>query len=156
MRFRELRESDHATVTAAVDGWWGGRPVSEKLPRLFFRLFPETSFAVEKDGELVAFLVGIVGSPAEEAYVHFVGVHPEHRAGGLGRGLYERFFEAARSSGCRSVRAITSPVNADSIAFHGRMGFEVVEGGSQVAGVSVYPDYDGDGKQKVVFEKNLL
>ncbi len=155
MRFRELRESDHATVVATVDDWWGGRPVADKLPRLFFRLFRETSFAVEEDGEFVAFLIGIVGSPADDAYVHFVGVHPEHRSGGLGRRLYERFFEEASSRGCRSVRAITSPVNEGSIAFHGRMGFGIVEGDSRVDGLSVHSDYDGDGKEKVVFERGL-
>lgn len=155
MRFRGLRESDHATVIAVVDGWWGGRPVADKLPRLFFRLFCETSFAVEEDGDLVAFLIGIVGSPADEAYVHFVGVHPEHRLGGLGRRLYEEFFEKAHGRGCRSVRAITSPVNGGSIAFHERMGFEVVGGDRQTGGVSVHPDYDGDGKEKVVFRRDL-
>lgn len=155
MRFRELRESDHATVIAAVDEWWGGRHVADKLPRLFFRLFRETSFAVQEDGELVAFLVGIVGSPPDEAYVHFVGVHPEHRSGGIGRRLYEHFFEEASRRGCRSVRAITSPVNRGSIAFHGRMGFEVVQGDLGMEGVSVHSDYDGDGKEKVVFRRNL-
>ena len=155
MRFRELRESDHATVTAVVDEWWGGRPVADKLPRLFFRLFPGTSFAVEENGELVAFLVGIVGSPADEAYVHFVGVHPEHRSGGLGRGLYEKFFAEARSRGCRLVRAITSPVNKGSIAFHRRMGFEILEGDRENDGVNVHSDYDGDGKEKVVFRRGL-
>lgn len=155
MKFRELRESDHATVTAVVDRWWGGRSVVDKLPRLFFQLFPETSFAVEEDGELVAFLVGVIGSPAADAYIHFVGVHPERRSGGLGRRLYERFFEEARSRGCRSVRAITSPVNEGSIAFHGRMGFEIVEGDSRVDGLSVHSDYDGDRKEKVVFERAL-
>ena len=69
MNIRQLREADHGPVVAVVDDWWGGRRVADKLPRLFFRYFAETSFAVEGDGELVAFLVGIVGSPADEAYV---------------------------------------------------------------------------------------
>ena len=155
MKFRELRESDHATVTAVVDEGWGRRPVADKLPRLFFRLFPETSFAVEENGELVAFLVGIVGSPADEAYVHFVGVHPEHRSGGLGRRLYEKFFAEARIRGYRSVRAVTFPVNKGSIAFHRRMGFEILEGDRENDGVGVHSDYDGDGKEKVVFWRGL-
>lgn len=155
MRFRELRESDHAAVIAIVDEWWGGRHVADKLPRLFVRLFRETSFAIEEDGELVAFLVGIVGSPAEEAYVHFVGVRPGHRSSGIGRRLYEEFLGEARRRGCSSVRAITSPVNRGSIIFHGRMGFEVVEGDVETDGVSVHSDYDGDGKEKVVFRRDL-
>ena len=155
MRFRHLREEDHGPVVAAVDGWWGGRRVADKLPRLFFRYFAGTSFAVEEDGELVAFLVGIVGSPVEEAYVHFVGVRPDRRSRGLGRDLYAMFFDEARRRGCRSVRAITSPVNEGSIGFHASMGFGVLEGDGVENGVSVHHDYDGDGKDKVVFVREV-
>ncbi len=155
MRFRHLREADHGPVVAAVDGWWGGRRMAGKLPRLFFRYFAETSFAVEEDGELVAFLVGIVGSPADEAYVHFVGVHPDHRARGIGRQLYGMFFDEARRRGCRSVRAITSPVNTGSVGFHTSMGFGVLEGDGVENGVSVHHDYDGDGRGKVVFVREV-
>jgi ribosomal protein S18 acetylase RimI-like enzyme len=152
MKIRELRESDHRQVVSVVDGWWGGRRMADKLPRLFFRYFGETSFVVEEDGAMIAFLVGFVGD-AEEAYIHFVGVHPEHRNRGIGRRLYATFFEEARRRGCQRVRCITSPVNEDSIAFHKRLGFWIVEGDREVGGVSVHPDYDGDGKDKVVFEK---
>ncbi|CAA9508237.1 MAG: acetyltransferase, GNAT family [uncultured Rubrobacteraceae bacterium] len=155
MSFRRLEEADHGPVVAVVDAWWGGRRLADKLPRLFFRYFAETSFAVEEDGELVAFLVGIVGSPADEAYVHFVGVHPDHRSRGLGRRLYEKFFDEARRRGCRSVRAITSPVNTGSVGFHTSMGFEVLEGDGVEGGVSVHHDYDGDGMDRVVFVREL-
>jgi ribosomal protein S18 acetylase RimI-like enzyme len=104
MEFRQLREPDHGGVVAVVDDWWGGHRVAEKLPRLFFGYFAGTGFAVE----LVAFLVGLVGSPAHEGYVHFVGVRPDHRSRGLGRELYGEFFEGARRRGYRTVRAITS------------------------------------------------
>jgi ribosomal protein S18 acetylase RimI-like enzyme len=155
MEYRRLRESDHGNVVAVVDDWWGGRRVAEKLPRLFFRYFAGTSFAVEDDGELVAFLVGFVGSPAHEAYIHFVGVRPDLRSRGLGRELYGMFFEEARRRGCRTVRAITSPVNTGSIGFHASMGFEVLEGDGAADGVSIHPDYDGDGKDKVVFVREI-
>ena len=155
MNIRQLREADHGPVVAVVDDWWGGRRVADKLPRLFFRYFAETSFAVEGDGELVAFLVGIVGSPADEAYVHFVGVHPDRRSRGLGRRLYEKFFDEARRRGCRSVRAITSPMNTGSIGFHTSMGFEALEGDGEENGAGVHRDYDGDGGDKVVFVRKL-
>lgn len=155
MKFRQLRESDHASVVAVVDDWWGGRRVAGKLPRLFFRYFAETSFAVEEDGELVAFLVGIVGSPAHEAYVHFVGVRPDRRSRGLGRQLYGRFLDEARRRGCRTVRAITSPVNSGSVGFHTSMGFEILKGDDVEGGVSVHSGYDGDGEDKVVFVRRI-
>ena len=156
MEMRSLRESDHAAVVPVVDAWWGGRRVGDKLPRLFFRYFAGTGFAIEEDGEIIAFLVGIVGSPPEESYVHFVGVRPDRRCRGLGRRLYEAFFERARSRGCRSVRAITSPVNKSSIAYHAKMGFSVVPGDGWADGVSVHENYDGDGEGKVVFRRDLF
>ncbi len=155
MNVRQLREADHGPVVAVVDGWWGGRRVADKLPRLFFRYFAGTSFAVEEDGEIVAFLVGFVGSPADEAYVHFVGVRPDRRSRGLGRRLYGMFFDEARRRGCRSVRAITSPVNTGSVGFHTSMGFEVLEGDRTRDGVSIHSNYDGGGKDRVVFVREL-
>ncbi len=59
------------------------------LPRLFFVHFEGTSYVVDDgDGQLAAFLIGFLSQtdPAE-AYIHFVGVSPEHRGGGLGRQL---------------------------------------------------------------------
>ncbi|MBI5716040.1 MAG: GNAT family N-acetyltransferase, partial [Chloroflexi bacterium] len=79
--------------------------------------------------ELIAFLIGFMSqSQPRVAYIHFVGVHPEHRKCGLGKYLYERFFAVARSRGAHEVHCITAAVNMGSIAFHKRMGFEVEEG----------------------------
>ena len=142
-------------MVAVVDGWWGRPWVADKLPRLFFRYFAGTSFAVGEDEEIVAFLVGIVGSPADEAYVHFVGVRPDRRSRGLGQQLYGRFFDEARRRGCRSVRAITSPVNTGSVGFHTSMSFEVLEGDRTRDGVSIHSHHDGGDKDKVVFVRGL-
>jgi len=153
---RALREGDHARITAVVDGWWGGRRVADKLPRLFFRHFGDTSFVVEEDGEPIAFLVGFVSqSRAGEAYIHFVGVHPEYRGRGLGARLYGLFFEEVGRLGCSRVRCITSPVNRDSIAFHRSMGFGIEAGDTELDGVPVHLDYDGDGEDRVVFSRML-
>ena len=66
---RAIRESDHEKVTSLVDEWWGGRNLAWLLPRLFFRHFEDTSFAVEEDGELIAFahrlLISIQGRQAQ-------------------------------------------------------------------------------------------
>jgi len=132
--------------------------VAEMLPRLFFQCFQNTSFAAEADTEsrTVGFLVGLVSqSNPEEAFIHFVGVDPRFRKLGLGRELYEKFFEAVLARGCRRVRCVTSPVNAGSIAFHQRMGFRVVPGDSTEGGWSVASNYDGRGHARVRFLKEL-
>src|SRR4029078_6750566 len=90
----------------SVDDWWGGRKMHLLLPRLWFQHFTGTSWIAEDDERIVGFLVGLVrsGRP-DEAYIHMVGTSPNHRGAGLGRMLYERFFEDARARGGRSVGA---------------------------------------------------
>ena len=93
---RNLREADHGEIVAVVDDWWGGRHVSDKLPRLFFRYFRDTSFVLEDDSRIFAFLIGLIPENQKESYIHFAGVHPEHRKNGLAKRLYEKFFDEAR------------------------------------------------------------
>ncbi|HET6696211.1 MAG TPA: GNAT family N-acetyltransferase [Gaiellaceae bacterium] len=134
-------------MAAVLDEWWGGRRMVDMLPRLFFTHFRETSFVAERDGKLAGFLVGFLSqSDLEAAYVHFVGVSPEERGSGLGRELYEHFFEAARSHGRHTVSCVTSPANAGSLAFHQAIGFEASE---PKAG------YDGPGEDRVVLTRSL-
>jgi GNAT superfamily N-acetyltransferase len=156
VRIRPIRSSDYLTVISVIDAWWGGRHMADMLPRLFFEHFTDTSFAAERDGELAGFLVGFRSqSRPGEAYIHFVGVHPGERGHGLGRRLYERFFEAARAGGCDRVRAVTSPVNRGSVAFHRRMGFDIVPGETGPDGIAVAAGYDGEGQDRVRFVKHL-
>jgi GNAT superfamily N-acetyltransferase len=156
VQIREIRPADYRPVISVVDDWWGGRPMADMLPHLFFEHFTDTSFAAEIDGELAGFLVGFVSqSRAGEAYIHFVGIRPDERGSGLGRQLYERFFAAVRERGCGLVRSVTSPVNSGSVRFHRRMGFEVEPGDKEVNGIQVAADYDGAGNDRVRFVKRL-
>jgi GNAT superfamily N-acetyltransferase len=139
---RHAEPADHAVVAAVVDEWWGGRPMSGMLPRLFFVHFRPTSFVVEDGGRLVGFLCGFLSQTyADEAYVHFVGVDPAWRGRGVGRLLYERFVEVVADEGRSVVRAVTSPVNEGSLAFHASLGFTA---SPAPAG------YDGPGADRVL------
>ena len=114
------------------------------LPKLFFVHFRDTSFVAEEDGRLVGFLCGFRSQTHDdEAYIHFVGVDPAQRGSGLGGELYERFFAAVAP---RIMRAVTSPVNERSVAFHEALGFEVER---------VDDDYDGRGEPRVLLKKNF-
>jgi ribosomal protein S18 acetylase RimI-like enzyme len=142
---RHAEPSDYGRVVAVVDEWWGGRPMAAMLPKLFFVHFRDTSFVAEEGGELAGFLCGFRSQTFDdEAYVHFVGVSPARRTAGLGRALYERFFEAVRPR--TVVRAVTSPVNERSVAFHRAIGFEVER---------VDDDYDGAGESRVLLVRRL-
>jgi predicted GNAT superfamily acetyltransferase len=81
-------------------------------------------------------------------------VDPAER-GGLGRLLYEAFFWAAEARGRILVRAVTSPVNRVSVAFHQRMGFQLEPGGAEVDGIPVSSGYDGSGSYRVRFLRIL-
>ena len=131
-----------------VNVWWDGRDMAPMLPKLFFIHFDGTSFVAENSGgELLGFLCGFLSqTDDDEAYIHFVGVAPEERGGGLGRALYERFFDEARSQRRSVVRCVTSPVNERSVAFHQALGFEVER---------TVPDYDGPGEDRVLLVKRL-
>jgi ribosomal protein S18 acetylase RimI-like enzyme len=143
---REARPSDYDAVIDVLDDWWGGRTMRPLLPRLFLDHFSKTSLVAEVDGELAGFLVGFLSaSRRDEAYIHFVGVHPRLRRDGLASALYERFFEVARRDGRAVVRCVTSPMNEGSIAFHRRLGFDA----------ELVPDYDGPGTDRVAFVRRL-
>ena len=147
--WRRPSPSDYDDVIAVLDDWWGGRHMSDMLPRLFFEQFRDTSLvAVDGDGAIVAFIVAFV-SPAEPdlGYIHFVGVDPSYRGQGLGAEAYRRTFDAFGGRGCTRVKAVTSAANVDSQAFHRALGFAVSE--------SVV-DYDGPGEDRVVLTRSLV
>jgi ribosomal protein S18 acetylase RimI-like enzyme len=148
LEIRHATPSDYGRVIQHVNAWWGGREMAPMLPKLFFLHFEGTSFVAEDDeGKLVAFLIGFLSQSDEhEAYIHFVGVAPEHRGSGVGRALYERFFSEVSGHGRSVVRCVTSPVNEGSIAFHESLGFTVDR---------IATDYDGPGEDRVLFMKQL-
>jgi L-amino acid N-acyltransferase YncA len=159
IRFRHPVEADHPGIVTRVDDWWGGRALHQLLPRLWFQHFTGTSWVAEDgDGRVVGFLVGFASPDRpEEGYIHMVGTSPDHRRAGLGRLLYERFFEDMRARGVRRVSAVTWPGNRVSVRFHLAMGFTPTTGsGTQnLYGTPAYPDYDADGDDRVVFSRAL-
>ncbi|MFK8845036.1 GNAT family N-acetyltransferase [Streptomyces sp. Ac-502] len=160
---RRARTTDHTTLVECVQRWWGdsrtpeqARELSLLLPRLFLQHFADTSLILEDEQGIRAFLVGFHSADhANEAYIHFVGVDPGLRKQGVARRLYTAFFERAATAGRTEVRAVTSPHNTGSIAFHQAMGFEPEPGDREVDGVPVHADYDGPTLDRVTFRRAL-
>jgi ribosomal protein S18 acetylase RimI-like enzyme len=145
MVIRNAQPADYPRVVAVVDAWWGGRPMAAMLPKLFFIHFQQTSFVADEAEELAGFLCGFRSQTFDdEAYVHFVGVDPGRRGSGLGRQLYARFFEAVAPR--TVIRAVTSPLNVQSVAFHRALGFEVER---------IDEAYDGRGEPRVLLVKRV-
>jgi GNAT superfamily N-acetyltransferase len=157
MNVRHLEETDYELLVPVADAWWGGRHVSHLLPKLFFVHFRRTSFVAEENGAIIGFLIGFVSQTfPDQAYIHFVGIHPDRRSSGLGRQLYTKFFETVDRLGCTTVRSITSPVNRASIGFHTRMGFQVEHITGEDLGVACTLDYELKGEARVLFVKTGL
>ena len=156
MNIRNIRSDDYHPIITILNEWWGGRQMSDMLPKLFFVHFSETSFVMESEGEIVGFLIGFLSqSHAHEAYIHFAGVHPKFRKQGVGRTLYAKFFEMVRMRDRTQVRCVTSPVNKQSIAYHLRLGFHAEPSDAQEGGVPYHRDYDGVGEHRVLLIKHL-
>lgn len=156
VRIRNAFPSDYSPIISVLDAWWGGRRMSDMLPRLFFTHFCETSFVAELDSKIIGFLIGFLSqSHSEEAYIHFVGIHPDFRKQGVGSALYGQFFQVAQEFGRVRIKCVTSPVNKSSIAYHLRIGFEAEPSETQEDHVPYHLDYDGVGEHRVLFVKHL-
>lgn len=156
MNIRNVQSSDYKLIISVLNDWWNGRQMADMLPKLFFDHFQDTSYIVEDNEEVIGFLIGFISqSRNKEAYIHFVGVHPQYREHGVGRRLYEIFFNAVKIRGVENIRCVTSPVNKSSIAYHKKMGFVIEKGDKIVNGVDIHLDYDGKGGDRVLFMKRL-
>jgi ribosomal protein S18 acetylase RimI-like enzyme len=146
MQIRGITKKDFDHVASVLDRWWGG-PSREQAHPIFFYELGEHALIADDDGEVIGFLLGFVAPGVPRvAYIHLVGIHPEHRRRGVGKRLYEVFTERARAAGASRIKAITNVGNEGSIDFHRALGFHVVEDA----------DYAGPNRPRVVFTKELL
>ena len=145
MQIRGITKPDFDQVVAVLDRWWGG-PSREQAHPLFFHELGSHALIAEDEGEVIGFLLGFsVPSIPRVAYVHLVGIHPDHRRRGVGKRLYETFEARARLAGDSRLKAITNVGNDGSVAFHRALGFHVTEDAH----------YAGPGRARVVFTRDL-
>ncbi|MDP9149421.1 MAG: GNAT family N-acetyltransferase [Myxococcota bacterium] len=165
IQVRAAHEDDYAPIADGLQQWWtmpgfdkpaAARERAALVPRLWLQHFASTSLVAESGPKLIGFLVGFLSPDRpDEGYIHFVGVSPGTRRQGVGRALYERFFDACCMAGRRRVRCVTSPTNTLSIAFHSAVGFEVDPGTQPVGSLLAKADYDGPGVHRVAFVRDL-
>lgn len=100
----------------------------KKLIRETGRLYPFFVAVDAKNGDIAGFVHGEGFRPHEayrwvlESTIYLSPAAPKRR--GIGRLLYEAFFKALTAQGYRSVFAVVTSVNAESIAFHKALGFQ--------------------------------
>ncbi|WP_020135272.1 GNAT family N-acetyltransferase [Streptomyces sp. 351MFTsu5.1] len=136
--------SDLHQVLADHARYWGERDLRALHLTALVREFGSTCLVARADDGIRGYLFGFV-TPDRTGYVHLIAIRDDTRGTGLGRTLYEAFTTAARGQGALRLKAITSPANTGSLAFHRSLGFQdhLVE------------DYDGPGRPRVVFTRDL-
>lgn len=152
MRIRGITKSDYDHVVSVLDRWWGGLSREQAHPIFFHELGRHALIAddpvpgSDAPGQPIGFLLGLVtDGPPPTAYVHLVGIDPEHRRRGVGKRLYEVFVDRAARAGATRVKAITNVGNDGSIAFHRALGFSVESDA----------EYAGPGRPRVVFVRSI-
>lgn len=170
---RHPTEDDQPAIAAVVDWWFGGQHVRHLVVRAWFRHFGSTSWIattrVGPDGETgetgetgggipVGFLVGYRSQDRpEEAVLHLVAVDPNVRRRGIGQALVDAFLAEAAAGGATTALAVAWPGEPIATAFFRAAGFEADDGaGSRnLFGVPGFPDYEGDGEDRMVFVRRL-
>ena len=130
----------------------------ESIYHLFCKFFNNTCFVCERDNDIVGFVLGFISQVnPSQAYIHLVAVDPSAQRQGLAERLYQEFFNAAVPLNAREVRLIVNPDNSGSLAFHHKLGFQVVLSGEtiEVDGVIAVKDYNGPGLHMVPFSRSL-
>jgi ribosomal protein S18 acetylase RimI-like enzyme len=131
--------TDHAS-------FWGDRDLRPLHLTALVQEFGETCLTARRPGsaEIAGYLVGFT-TPRQVAYIHLVAVRATYRGEGLARALYQAFTGLAQAQGATSAKAITSPANTGSVAFHQRLGFAARQ----------IPGYNGPSQPMIVMTRPL-
>ena len=146
MEPESVTKADFDEIVDRLTAFWGERDLSPIHHPMFIHEFGDSAFLMrDEHGGVAAYLFGFVVPSQALAYVHLLAVRDDQRGRGLARMLYEHFERLAQERGCDRIKAITTPDNAASIAFHRAIGMDSVE----------VPDYAGTGRARVVFSAHL-
>ena len=149
-QIRKATKADYDVIVTSLPAFWGRRgedaAVRELHHALFLHEFGDTAYVVDDgSGGVAAYLFGFVVGANAPAYVHVVAVRDSHRHLGLATLLYEEFVGTAKKRGARSLKAVTTPQNKSSLAFHQTLGMCATE----------VLDYAGPGRSRVVLSCEL-
>ncbi len=144
-------KADFDQILAQVAAFWGSDRTLALHHPMFLYEFGDTAYVIRDGDQVVAYLFGLLSQTEPVGYVHLVGVREGHRRRGLAQRLYEHFATYARAQGCTELKAVTTPGNRASLAFHARLGM-LPAGGA----VPVVRDYAGPGQDRVVLRKRLV
>lgn len=154
MEITRCTKTDYDQIVAEIVEFWGSDRTLGIHHPMFVNEFGNSAYVI-KDGNCVAaYLFGFFSQTEPIAYVHLIGVRTAYRRQGLARRLYDHFTGLAQSAGCTELKAITTPGNKESIAFHQAWGMEPT-GKPNRDGIPIIENYAGPGQHRVVFRRKL-
>ncbi|HEY93472.1 MAG TPA: GNAT family N-acetyltransferase [Dehalococcoidia bacterium] len=157
MKITQCTKADYDQIITDMADFWNSSHVDNLRKQhnpIYFYEFGNTAFVVKEGETVIGYLFVFYSQTSPTAYVKFVGVRASHRKRGVGSALYEHFTSIAKGKGCSELKAITSPNNNLSIAFHRSLGMELL-GEPDKDGIPVVGDYAGLGNDKMVFRKDI-
>jgi ribosomal protein S18 acetylase RimI-like enzyme len=147
-------KQDFTQILDGLADFWDGRQVRHLHHPMLIHEFGNSAFVI-RDGAVVnAYLFGFLSQVEPVGYVHVIAVRSSARRRGFGQRLFDHFVVFARARGCRHVKAITTPSNAGSIAFHKSLGMGLL-GEPNAEGIPVVNDYAEPDRPRVVFWKEI-
>jgi GNAT superfamily N-acetyltransferase len=147
-------KTDFDQIVSQVEKFWGNDRTLGLHHPIFVNEFGNTAYVIREGTDVVAYLFGFFSQTEPTVYVHLVGTRVDRRRKGLARQLYAHLIAFARTHHCTAIKAITTPHNKDSIAFHRALGFELL-GKPNREGLPMVENYSGLGQDRVVFLKNI-
>jgi GNAT superfamily N-acetyltransferase len=154
MEITRCTKTDYDQIVAQVEDFWGSDRTLGLHHPMFLYEFGNSALVIKDAERVAAYLFGFLSQMEPTAYVHLVGVRVAYRRQGLARRLYDSFAAFAKARGCKEIKAITTPGNQDSIAFHRACGMELI-GKPNRDGIPVVENYAGPGQDRVVFRRRM-
>jgi predicted GNAT superfamily acetyltransferase len=145
---------EYNQILGELSEFWDGRDTRHLHHPFLIHEFGNSAFVIRDGLRVSAYLFGFVSQTEPVAYVHAVAVRASARRQHLAHHLFDHFVQFARRHGCRHVKAITTPSNSGSIAFHKSLGMTLL-GEPNTDGIPVVSDYAGRGASRVVFWKPI-
>jgi GNAT superfamily N-acetyltransferase len=147
-------QRDYDRILDDLREFWDGRDTRHLHHPMLIREFGNSAFVIRDGGVVVAYLFGFMSQTEPVGYLHLIAVRASARRKHLGQALFVHFVEFARGHGCKHIKAITTPANAGSIAFHKSLGMQLL-GEPDADGIPVIRNYAGRDEPRVVFWKAI-
>jgi GNAT superfamily N-acetyltransferase len=150
----QCTRQDYQQILEDLEDFWNGRDTRALHHPMLINEFGNSAFVIRAGTRVMAYLFGFVSQVEPVGYVHLIAVRASARRQCLAQKLFRHFVDFARRHGCTHVKAITTPSNSSSIAFHKSIGMTLL-GEPDNAGITVIPDYAGRSEPRVVFWKAI-